>query len=77
MSKSQFNVMLDVTVFDQIALYGAALTHALATGSTESESIDLLKPEGEIDVSACLIMLLDPGVSPSGIQIESCTVESY
>jgi hypothetical protein len=41
----------------------------------EEDALDLLKPRGDIDVSACLQMLFDPVLSPPGCQIEQSSVE--
>jgi hypothetical protein len=77
MRNKTYQVTMDIKVFDEDALFEQAKSHAIATGTEEADAIDLLKPAGEIDITACLIMLLDPGVSPSGIEIQETTVERY
>jgi len=82
MKTKAFNVMFDVTVHDKRALYKAAMAVAMrdeefCRGMPKAEARELLKPGGSIDVAACVQMLIDPGVSPNGMQIENCTVEAY
>jgi hypothetical protein len=75
MSKN-YRVHLDLEVYDERALFNTALKHARSTGSSHTEAMELLMPDGQtIDVSACLIMLLDPGESPSGLTILESSVE--
>lgn len=68
---------IDLEVTDAEQLYASALRHATTVDSmTQQQAEELLKPAGEIDESACLVMLLDPGVSPSGTEIGESGVES-
>lgn len=68
---------IDLRVTDAEELYASALRHATTAESlTQQQAEELLKPAGVIDESACLVMLLDPGVSPSGIEIDESGVES-
>ncbi|MBI2770505.1 MAG: hypothetical protein HYX47_12840 [Burkholderiales bacterium] len=68
---------IDLRVTDAEELFAAALRHATTVESmTQQQAEELLKPAGEIDEAACLVMLLDPGVSPSGTEIDESGVES-
>lgn len=78
MESQSYRVILDVTVFSGEALCDAAVKYAMddGAGMSEADALALLKPEGEVDVPACLQMLLDPGVSPAGTSIEQSYCES-
>jgi hypothetical protein len=78
MEKKRFNVSMDVDVFNEEALFDAAYEHATDNGCglSDHEAMELLRPSGELDVAAGVQMLLDPGVSPAGMQIENCTVDA-
>lgn len=78
-----FTVFIDVEVDDENALYEQAMYHAIhndgmsrveAEGmlSTDADPDDLGKRD--VNVRACLQMLLDPGTSPSGCSILHSTV---
>lgn len=57
---------------DLPALLDAAKARAVAEGMDEKSALDLLTnsdPQGRPDISSCLIMLFDPGVSPDGLEI--------
>jgi hypothetical protein len=61
---------MDLRVYEREAVYAAARTHAIEVdGVSPSEADELLKPAGEIDLSACIVMLFDPGLSPVGLEI--------
>lgn len=71
-------VSIDVSVFNEDALFVAALRHAINTdGVSADDALGLLRPEGVIDVPACLTMLLDPGAMSDGAEINSTQVESF
>ncbi|MFP3609229.1 hypothetical protein SB778_03830 [Paraburkholderia sp. SIMBA_050] len=76
MSK-RYEISIDVTVHDEKALFDHAMSIAMQGGNSEEEALSMLKPEGEIDASACITMVLDPGESPPGLTIEQSSVESY
>ena len=68
---------IDIKVTDPAELLEAALRHALYTDHlNEQEALEILKPNGEIDKHACLQMILDPGVSRPGTEIEESGVDS-
>lgn len=74
--------LYDVTITVRVAnedretLFRAAWAHAITKdGMTGQDATEMLRPEGRIDVKACLQMLLDPGVSPDGCDIEESNVE--
>jgi hypothetical protein len=73
-----YTVSIDIRVLDEETLFKTALKHATSVDfMPEDQAIEQLKPEGEIDVSACLTMILDPGLSPAGTEINGTDVESY
>lgn len=78
-TSSTFAVTIDVTVYDEKALFKAALERYCEDNdrcaTSEEDAFDLLKPGGDIDISACLQMLFDPGLSPPGCEIEQSSVE--
>lgn len=67
---------MDVTVTDVETLFANAMDHAQVCMS-ESDALETLRPDGEIDIGACITMILDPGVSPDGMAIEQSFVEAY
>jgi hypothetical protein len=78
------DLIVSVRVYDRAALHAAALKHAMTVdGLTEAGALELLgtptapDEDGEdgIDLSACLQMIFDPGVSPDGCDIEESRVE--
>lgn len=78
MSGSEHSIHIAVKVTDENDLYTAALDHMVhKDGLKHAEAVDLLMPEGELDVRACLIALFDPGVSPPGTQINDSSVETH
>jgi hypothetical protein len=74
MTSPLHTVHIDVTIDDEEALYQAALNHAVnVDGLSRQEAIAMLKDDDQIEVTACLITLFDPGKSPGGTSIR----ESY
>ena len=73
-------IEMRVDVFDPQALYDAAKAR-WRQDNPDPESwvdmLDTLRPDGEIDINACLIMLADPGLSWPGTDIEdsACTLQ--
>ena len=59
-----FRLFLDVN--DEDALFDAALEHAIHVDNCDREyALELLRDKhGDVNVSACLGMLLDPGSLP-------------
>lgn len=62
-----------VRVYDERQLLAAALAHPDAIEANMVES-DFLDADGNVDVSECLKMVMDPGSLP-GCSIDDCTVE--
>jgi hypothetical protein len=61
---------IDLEVKDEQQLYRAACRRAYSENrDTEEQAREYLMRDGEIDVSACLMMLLDPG------SLEGCEIE--
>jgi hypothetical protein len=72
-----YGVTLSVEVLNANALFEAALKyHVQNDDVTETEARELLMSDGDINIQACLQMLLDPGVSPDGTSILGSTCES-
>lgn len=72
-----YEITLHVRVYDPSALHAAALAHAIKVDEMdETHARSLIGPADEPDVSACLTILFDPGVSPDGCTIQGSTVES-
>ncbi|MPQ56256.1 hypothetical protein [Duganella sp. FT27W] len=68
---NRYEFSLYFSVDDLKQLLAAALAHEDAEGMT---AVDFTTAEGEIDVSACARMLLDPGSMP-GCNIFDSAVE--
>lgn len=74
------DVTISVRVYDRKALLAAALQHALTVDKLDEVSARQLLTDTDedsdgVDVSACLRMLLDPGVSPDGCDIQDSSCE--
>ena len=73
----EYTVSISVRVHDVEELY----KHAIAVGTakadmTEAEAADTLRGEdGKVNISACLIMVFDPGASPPGCDIQDSSAE--
>ena len=59
-------VTLEVSVHDKEALFKSAMENFMSdnTSMSEPDGLSILKPDGEIDVAACLQQILDPGAFP-------------
>jgi hypothetical protein len=55
---------IDLDIDDPETLYQAALERLLQENVDEDDAKRTLRPEGVINDSACLVMLLDPGSLP-------------
>lgn len=64
-----YNVAINVEVNDERELFIAAMERATNEGASYDDALGMLKPDDEIDVRACLIMLADPGMSWPGTTI--------
>ena len=71
-----YNVAINVEVHDEQELFIAAMERATNEGAGYYDALSMLKPDDEIDVHACLIMLADPGMSWPGTSILETYVES-
>ena len=66
---SVHSVTIDLTVDNESSLFRAAFDCAVASGNSLDGAAELLRYEdGRINVSNCLLMLLDPG------QLEGCAI---
>jgi hypothetical protein len=69
-----YNFSMEITVDNEMVVYAMALEHAMKKdGMSKDAAEELLQPGGEIDVPACLQMLVDPGYLP-GCSIEGSEV---
>jgi hypothetical protein len=71
--RTAWQITLHVNVWDREALYTAAKARALADGYRVRDLRETIGTKRRPDVSACLVMLLDPGTSPAGCSIEDST----
>jgi hypothetical protein len=73
-----YALTLNIRVYDRKALFEAALKHAVSVDKlAEPDARALLSDDGEddgVDVFACLRMVIDPGVSPDGCEIQDSEV---
>ena len=67
---------MDVKVVDRDVFFNAAFASALEDGLSEEGALEILRPNGEIDVGACLIQLCDPGTLP-GCEIHGSDAETH
>jgi hypothetical protein len=80
-----FDITLTVQVIDEQALLKAALISAMkpmADGrvfyaSEEVAREELTEEDGSVNIQACIQEVLDPGISPPGLEIEECQVEEF
>lgn len=74
---SSYTFTLDLRVCDPISLYEAAFKHATQVdGLSSTEAKSYLTDYTEVDVEACLAMLLDPGYL-DGCDIYGHRVDHY
>lgn len=67
---TQYNFILTIEVNDPEQLFTHALNHVVQhDGLPTDEALEMLKPDGEVDTEACLIAIMDPGMSPPGTEI--------
>lgn len=71
-----YTVSVHLSVFDPQAVFQAALRKSLDRQPelTDEEAAMWLKQDGEIDVGECLRMLIDPGISLPGTDINDSSV---
>lgn len=67
-------VHIDVRVDDEQAVYEAALTKMCEDGVSTDDATETLRPDGLVDVRACVQYLVDPG-SPEEMQILNADCE--
>jgi hypothetical protein len=76
--RGNYRLAIDVEVHDPRELWEAARQSYMdqTPSATPDEMDELFGPEDEIGISECLIMMLDPGVSPPGTEILGSEVVS-
>jgi hypothetical protein len=71
---------LDAEIIDVAQLYRAAVERAKADHApgeySDADIVDMLGEKSAPDISACVVMLLDPGSLP-GCDIDGSSVEEY
>ena len=80
-----FDITMTVKVTDPKALLEAAIASAMRPSPTgqvfyaspEAAREELTEEDGTPNYEACIQELLDPGVSPAGLNIKECTVEAW
>jgi len=75
---NSYSIIINLDVKDQQELFKAAVANYCEENGGDPEDngcYDMLKPDGEMDVAACLIQLADPGMSWPGTQIYDTTAE--
>ncbi len=70
--RAQVQVTLHLTVNDVQAFVAAAVERAIAEGVSEEDAGKTYTSE---NLGACAVMLIDPGMSPPGSQIEDSSSE--
>jgi hypothetical protein len=75
MSTKTARVTLELTVFDALALFNAARTRAKADKLDVRDWLETRRAHPAGQIAADIIMLLDPGMSPPGLQIEDSHAE--
>ncbi len=71
-----YSVAIEIRVHDKRALYDQALKQAVDQNSLSlREAREMLGTTRKVNVDACLRMILDPGVSPDGTEINESTAE--
>lgn len=71
-----FTFTLHGEVQDVERLYSAALEQSTKDGMNKDEADEMLTTDGDINVTACIRTLLDPGVSPDGLSIDDSDCET-
>jgi len=67
-----YSVTIELKVHDKEELFEAAKQRSAAEGQTEEVTLSLLRDEnGEVSVTDCLVMLLDPGSLPGVTILQS------
>ena len=74
MTRTQYQVIISVTVTDPAALAAAAAARAIEDG-IEAEDWAETRSRHDDPIGSDLRMLLDPGVSPPGTQIDDSAAE--
>lgn len=70
--RAQVQVTLNLTVSEVQAFVAAAVERAIAEGVSEEDARETYTAE---NLGACAVMLIDPGMSPPGSQIEDSSSE--
>ena len=62
---TEFTFTMNLRVHDAQQLHRAAYKHATEVdGLDDDETLELIGTEGEPNIEACLVMILDPGNMP-------------
>lgn len=80
-----FDITMTVKVADEKAMLEAAVASAMQPGpdgrpfyvNEEAAREELTEEDGSPNFENCIQQLMDPGVSPPGLEIEECSVELW
>lgn len=72
--KNCYQVAIDIEVTDVDQLLNTATQKALEDGMTPDEVSQMLFPDGDLDIAACVLCVADPGPSLPGTQIHDSEV---
>jgi hypothetical protein len=75
-SRSSVSVTIELDVHDPTAFRRVAYNRALEDGLEEEQAKEYLDRE-KMSLGACAIMILDPGVSPDGADIENSSSDEH
>lgn len=70
------SVTIELNVHDPAAFRQVAYNRALKDGLDEEQAKEYLDPE-KMSIGACGIMILDPGASPDGADIENSSSDEH
>lgn len=73
-ARETISVTVHLDIYDPATFRAEAYARALKDGLDEEQAAEYLNPE-KMSLGQCGIMLIDPGVSPDGAQIENSSAE--
>jgi len=67
----EFTISIDLRVTDKKALHAAAFARCIADGLSVRQAFETIGTRRSPKLGDCLQMILDPGVSPDGTEIQN------